>query len=374
MAKSCVFCGSEGPLTKEHTFADWLSKIGLDLQPRRHGAGPLNRSLQDRGVTRPFTQTVRDVCRSCNGGWMGALEAAAGRVLPQLILGQPGSIETEQDCAAIARWTHKTALVNMLVVPGVDQARGPLASEFRELWETRDSTPLARTTFWIGRYQGTDRTATAWLTPMTVTVEGVPTPERPQGYVMTLVVGQVLLQGIRFTTPLLEFEVRSRHGFAQLWPRPAPVSWPAGSPVMDDEFDEVGKGRHLLPVDSRIELRPWKRAVDLPDSEDEGDLVRLATPCGDHHHVYYPRVLVEAGVRGVWHAFLTSCECGKVYLVFTESGGAHFRAEGEETDSSIEWVVQRYEELEGAELVLETAEGEFTCKRLSRVGARSGPP
>ena len=36
-----------GKLTAEHVFGNWLSRIGLDLEPVPHGAGPLN--LSDNG-------------------------------------------------------------------------------------------------------------------------------------------------------------------------------------------------------------------------------------------------------------------------------------------------------------------------------------
>jgi hypothetical protein len=91
MAKICVFCGAEGKMTGEHVFGDWLTRIGLNLQPLRHGVGRLNRSLRDIGVSKPFTRVVRDVCGACNNGWMSSLEGIASRVLPSLILGTPGS-------------------------------------------------------------------------------------------------------------------------------------------------------------------------------------------------------------------------------------------------------------------------------------------
>ena len=40
---TCAFCGRTGKLTSEHVLGDWLSRIGLDLDPVAHAAGPLNR-------------------------------------------------------------------------------------------------------------------------------------------------------------------------------------------------------------------------------------------------------------------------------------------------------------------------------------------
>src|SRR5260221_4009241 len=199
MSKTCVFCGVASKLTAEHVFADWLTRIGLSLEPRRHGAGRINRSPRDLGVSKPFTRTVRDVCEVCNNGWMSKLEGIATRVLPPLILGRPGTIQ-DADRAAIATWTHKTALVSLLMTPDAHQARGDhlLAGEFQTLHASRENkVPVAQTQFWIGRYSGPGRSASAWVTPMVACVDGLPMPEVPQAYAMTLVVGEVLLQGLR---------------------------------------------------------------------------------------------------------------------------------------------------------------------------------
>lgn len=93
MARTCIFCGSSGPLSKEHVLGDWLTRIGLDLEPVEHMAGRLNRIGRDMGVALPFRQRVRDVCAPCNGGWMSRLEQVAQRVLTPFILGEPGTIE-----------------------------------------------------------------------------------------------------------------------------------------------------------------------------------------------------------------------------------------------------------------------------------------
>lgn len=49
---TCPFCGFTGKLIAEHVFGNWLSRIGLDLTPVAHGAGPLNLLGQDLGGVR----------------------------------------------------------------------------------------------------------------------------------------------------------------------------------------------------------------------------------------------------------------------------------------------------------------------------------
>jgi hypothetical protein len=131
---TCPFCGFTGKLTAEHVFGNWLSRIGLDLAPVPHGAGPLNRIGQDLGVRPPFRQTVR-VCAGCNNGWMSHLEAAAQRILTSFILGEPGQIETD-DVGTVAAWVQKTVLTSMLISSDAQRSAGyglP-PSEYRGLW------------------------------------------------------------------------------------------------------------------------------------------------------------------------------------------------------------------------------------------------
>jgi hypothetical protein len=152
---SCSFCGFSGKLTAEHVFGNWLSRIGLDLAPVSHGAGPLNRIGQELGVRPPFRQTVR-VCGGRNNGWMSHLETVTRRVLTSFILGEAGQVETD-DAGAVAACVQKTALTAMLVSFDAQRSAGyglP-PSEYRGLWTGRAAMqPLPASQFWIGRYVG----------------------------------------------------------------------------------------------------------------------------------------------------------------------------------------------------------------------------
>jgi hypothetical protein len=114
-----------------------------------------------------------------------------------------------------------------------------------------------------------------------------------------------------------------------------------------------------------VVLQRWREATDLPDSQAKGGTVRLPTPCWKHN-AYYPGVLVAEAVRGRFHACMTSCDCGKAYLVRTEPDGALFRAEG-----SPAAIQAKYEALPGEELVIEDEGGMFVCKPIAAGGMPS---
>lgn len=361
VAASCAFCGASGRLTREHVFGKWLGDIGLSRDPVPMVAGPLNRLGRDLGVTPPFRQTVQDVCGSCNNGWMSRLEGVAKQALTPFILGQPGSL-LPGDQGAIAAWVEKTALVAMLVSPEEARANGyglPRA-EYRMLYERRETAePLPASRMWIGRYAGGGRLVSLRVTPLVIAVENTDEPAWPQGYAITIVLGELLLHGVRFTTPMLDLDVSTRSHLPQLWPISGPVEWPSGDPVDDEAYLGFAEGGDLIVMDPGIALHPWTTATDLPASQLRGSMIELPTLCGEHT-VFYPRLLVTEAIKGRLYAFMTSCECPVSYLVMTAPDGAHFR---EAADADV--ICDRYESIEGEEVILEDENGAFVCRRLS---------
>jgi hypothetical protein len=313
---------------------------------------------------------VKDVCGTCNHGWMSRLEVTAQRVLTPFILGEPGEIAAT-DAGAVATWVQKTALTAMLVSSEAerDAGYGLPASEYRGLWRLRDKAqPLPASRFWVGRYARRSRLASTWVTPLVVTGEGLPEPGRPQGYAMTVLVGQLILQGVRFTTPSLQVEVSTQQELSQLWPAMGPVAWPGGVPVNDGAFLGFAGGKHIRSTERHIEVRPWKPATELAGSQLGGSMVELPTICGTHV-VYYPAVLATEAIRGRFYAFITSCECDTAYRIETEADGAHCKAAGDAKTIS-----EQYEALGGDEWVIEDEGGSFWCKRVPRPSGRKTEP
>jgi hypothetical protein len=367
----CVFCGRDEPLTREHVLGAWLSGIGLDPAPGHHRAGWLNRLARDFGVARPFEQTVREVCAGCNNGWMSRLEDVARRVLGPLIMGNAGVIEPG-DSGAIAAWTHKTALVAMLVSSEQDRAAGyglP-SSEYRELYAHRDAlVPPAGTQFWIGRYRGVPSdgapAAIQQVTPLLVYLERQPEPRLPNAYLMTILLGSLVIQGVRFTTRASKVELSTRQALPRLWPNSGRLHWPAGAAIDEGSLFGFCGGKDLLAT-APVVVEPWRHATDLDESRRVGSMIELDTLCGKHV-VYYPAVIAHLAMSGTFHAFVTSCECGTAYLVETRPDGAHFKAAGSGAD-----VESRYNLLAGDKLSITDAGGTFACKRLAGSTALGG--
>ncbi|MGH8994437.1 MAG: hypothetical protein ACRDYB_00100 [Acidimicrobiales bacterium] len=292
---------------------------------------------------------------------MSGLEGVARRALTPFILGEAGTIEPV-DCGAIAAWVQKTALIAMLVSSEEDRAGGyglP-SSEYWDLFARRDAVePLPDTHVWIGRYQGQGRTGSVWVVPQMVHVEGVDgEPGQPQGYAMTIVLGELLLHGLRLTMPQLHLPISTVRALPRLWPPSGVVSWPAGTAVDDAGFLNFSAGGELEAGVPHFVLRPWRHATDLATSREVGSMVELPLICGEHV-AYYPGALVDDALRRRFYVFMTSCDCKRAYLIETASDGAHCKAAGPGLE-----IGAIYGAIPGDEYAMADENGRFFCKRV----------
>jgi hypothetical protein len=107
-----------------------------------------DRSVENKWDGTPFTFTVRDVCESCNNGWMEELETEVAPIIDGLVLGEPRTLSIlDQD--ALARWATKTALVVMRAVP----QPYPIPDEVAR-WFGENKRPLPRSYIALGKYVG----------------------------------------------------------------------------------------------------------------------------------------------------------------------------------------------------------------------------
>lgn len=362
VARHCVFCGAEGRMSEEHVFGKWLLDFELETHPVPHASGGINTFLSERGPFVPFTQVVRVVCQRCNNGWLGQLEADAKEALTSILHGRV----TELSMAAaerVATWAFKTALVSMQTFSREERSSGVGVpeSEYRALYASRASGLPPDTRAWFGRYEG-GRVSSVWVVPEALRLDDVEVePGFPQGYLSTLVVGPLIVQAFRWTTPMLALDLNLGPKLSPLSPAVTEVSWSPDLPAVgDDELIEVALGRRLSTTVPRTTLRPWGPAADGPGGELVDGRVRMQVLCRSHT-VEYPYELVVAASEGREHVFWAMCPCGQAYLIQTETDAAHLRQAGSPSAIS-----SLYDELPGEPIIIEDHLGLFACKRLVR--------
>ena len=358
MTDTCVFCGSPGSLTREHVFPNWLSGIGLSAEEVTTRAGALNELGRAMGPTPPFTLTVREVCATCNNGWMHDLETTAKRVLSPLILGDMSEVG-RADQASVAAWAQKTALIAMLVSSKEERERGHGLSphEYRAFYGAgKRGRPLPASTTWLGRYPGDRHLSGARVVPVALEISGLPASPEPHGYLYTVVVGSLIVHGLRFTSESLAVPVEGSDRLTKLSPSEfAATRFPVEA-VTDEDFLALENGSEIRSADLELQIVPWRPAVDLAQSRDTGRTVELPAICGKHV-VHYPKSLVRRAAVGRFYYFMTACECGTTYLVRTQTDGAHFKAA-----DSFDAIALMYEDLPGEEFAVSDAGGTFVCK------------
>jgi hypothetical protein len=119
----CTFCGKFGVKADEHFFPLW-SRQALPIPPKVRAHHFKDGLLHKIRGGAPGTEKLRDVCQTCNGGWMNQLQTAARPFLEPCLIGSRPAINT---AAALVQWCVMTGMCidaykgNTSVVPRADR-------------------------------------------------------------------------------------------------------------------------------------------------------------------------------------------------------------------------------------------------------------
>jgi len=161
----CVFCKGT-PLTKEHIWSDWLSKIipGVEShtwsgfrQTRMPGDGTVHNEphFQTRQGAQ-IQRKIRNVCLSCNTGWMSELVKRTQPFVEAMVLGRAANL-SPHDQTDLAAWI---ALAVIMAEFTHERTAGIPACD-RE-WVRNNKVPPDSWNIFIGRYAGTEWGQTAY--------------------------------------------------------------------------------------------------------------------------------------------------------------------------------------------------------------------
>ncbi len=157
---TCIFCGTT-PTTREHVFPRWSHR---HLGPRQNLRIKSFQGVQfyDHSVSRVFKMhgqmrdwQIKCVCggtdRSCNSGWMNALEDKAQPILTHLILGHQKRISSQEQ-SIIAAWAALKAMV-------AENTQGGFVTTHhmqRKYLAKHSVAPKLGWGIWIGHYERHD--------------------------------------------------------------------------------------------------------------------------------------------------------------------------------------------------------------------------
>lgn len=239
MARVCVFCSSDKPLTREHVYPDWLSayfKKGLLVINEVAGDN------QHRTWSQPiFQHKARIVCSDCNSGWMSQLEGDTKTVLANLIFTDKPAVIDEAAQKQIALWVQKTAL--MLNESTGGKFKIP-DNFYKDLYSSKQPLKsIAVTIGWRLQTKGTKNEPLA-----TFEIKQIPKLTLPReleaaireqmaegklAWAATIGLGKLVFQifGNNLTGTLLEFVGNDERVMPQINPYRADISWPNEWPI-----------------------------------------------------------------------------------------------------------------------------------------------
>ncbi|WP_413757214.1 hypothetical protein [Streptomyces sp. MMBL 11-3] len=218
MAKVCVFCGGT-PLTKEHVLPRWL-KVALDPAVRRHRYVRVSSGTIQQHDSTPLDAQVKIVCPECNSGWMNQLEEDVRRFLPDLIQGNPRTLDMEAQRALVS-WSVKTMLMLQYTHPA--EARVIPFSDVTRFHEVREPTSSMLGRIGFMNYPPDDSV------PLVDTLcQGYGLPDQ-MAWISTLKIGCMVVQVLRAP------EVAEAHMLVPfkaspvlhpIWPPQNTIEWP----------------------------------------------------------------------------------------------------------------------------------------------------
>ena len=203
---TCIFCGSEQNVTKEHVIPDWVKHVLNHPKDGFTELGFKNFALDHETVfIQPSVylrqgkignRTLAKVCAICNNGWMSKLQNSVKPIIAPLIQGKWLSFDP-QHASTIAVWLAMTVSV---IAMSYEETLGVTFSDRQHLAKTKSVPP--RWLMWVGRGSGFDGMAYSNRV-MTFMRQDEMGPLEPNLAITTIVLGQLILHAVN--VPMDEF-------------------------------------------------------------------------------------------------------------------------------------------------------------------------
>jgi hypothetical protein len=227
----CFFCGpTESPLTEEHVWPQWVSKLLLGKYGSDHFIHVRSTGNDTTGYWKApvLKVTTKTLCDKCNNVWLSRLENEVVKpIAGPLILGEPVDLIKPADQIQLSVWAYKMAILLEVAMP--KEERSPeffTASERLDFHKT--TYPNEHVRVFVSNYKETKMPAHAHQHQyaMTRRDDGVSYTLR----IMTLTAGCLAMQVIALrsitnrslayaTSEMeVEFQGKTSRAVASIWP------------------------------------------------------------------------------------------------------------------------------------------------------------
>ena len=246
----CFFCGpTESPLTKEHVWPRWVSRLlrgryNSDHFRQLRAVG--DNTTANRSSPQDLNVTTETVCSGCNNEWLSIFENDQIKPLASpLIIGRDAAALTPESQSLLAAWAYKMAMLMDIAHP--DKTGEFFTPAERLLFrQTTSAHPLLRV--FLGRYNFGWRPAHAHTPRPTVTGE---TGARRTFHlkISTITAGHLATQVVAVrsaesnelvpASEIFEICVAARAAVIPIWPTvPESVSWPPAHTMNHQDIED----------------------------------------------------------------------------------------------------------------------------------------
>ncbi|GAA0705230.1 hypothetical protein GCM10010193_70360 [Kitasatospora atroaurantiaca] len=245
--KLCIFCGQASPISQEHLWSEWIAGHTTARSPLRttqeHGfthRAPGTVTV-DPATTRHSKQPllnlrVREVCRSCNTGWMSRLDAHVKPIILGMMRSEPCLLDPLQ-ATDLATWTVMKSFVNEFAGrPGDDPTPRPASTPEMRRYVMEHQTPPPLSLVWAGHGHHTGDLHLHIAAARLHIVTSAEATEEISGTMTSFTVEHLTLLAWTVdrrepTPPVLPHAT-----WPMLWPAPAAVRWPSVTRLTDREI------------------------------------------------------------------------------------------------------------------------------------------
>ncbi|MEX0755721.1 MAG: hypothetical protein WD556_11490 [Actinomycetota bacterium] len=238
--ETCILCGDEGPLTAEHLYPTWYSKMRSDLKFSFSGTLPGASQVVTRDVQK-FDLAPAVLCKQCNNEWGSRLEEA---IQPTLALMADGHVTTISlpMAKSLATWATLKFMVGEFLE---SVGRTPFFEPEQRRSLRNKRRPPVGTAIYLGRYVGEfSKTGRYWDQRANLSASGGEI-EDIESLCANLAIGQAVFQLISFSrpddlfahSPIVQQVGSWKKALIKLWPLPeGPFNWPPIEAIDDLAF------------------------------------------------------------------------------------------------------------------------------------------